>query len=348
MSDLPLNSLEESLFLRACRRKPTPHPPIWLMRQAGRYMEDYRKLREKVSFLELCTTPTLCAEAAVTAAQRIHADAAILFSDILLILRPMGLNLEYSEGHGPRIHNPIRTLENIRDLQEPHPEETLSYVYEAVRQTRAALPANLPLIGFCGAPFTVAAYAIEGGGSKNFEHTKALMYSQPKAWNQLLAKISQALSAYCNEQIRAGAQAIQIFDSWAGILGPADYRQYVLAHSRSLIQSLRKETPVIHFGTGSGELPELLREAGGDVIGLDYRVDLADTWEKLGDVGVQGNLDPVVLLTNPEVIREKTLEILQQTKDRAGHIFNLGHGVLPSTPVENVLALVQTVHELRS
>jgi uroporphyrinogen decarboxylase len=337
---------QESPFMRACRREPVPYTPVWLMRQAGRYMQEYRVLRARVPFLELCKNPGLVSEVTVTAAERIGADAAILFADILLVVEPMGLSLEYTKGEGPVIDPPVRTAADVDRLEELDPA-ALDYVYQAVRQTRADLNAKTPLIGFAGAPFTIASYLIEGGASRSFEHTKGMMYRDPGAWHELLRRISRGLIGYLNLQIGAGAGAVQLFDSWVGCLAPDDYREFVLPHSRSVIEGIRPGTPVIHFGTGTSTLLEDMRDAGGDVIGLDWRVELDRGWAQVGyDRGVQGNLDPVVLLGEVQTMRERARRILTQAEGRPGHIFNLGHGILPQTSIENVTALIDAVHEM--
>jgi uroporphyrinogen decarboxylase len=333
-------------FLKACRREPTPYTPVWLMRQAGRYMKDYREVRARHSFLELCKNPDLVAEVTVTAAERIGADAAILFADILLIVEPLGLNLEYSQGDGPVISPTVRTGGDVDQLREVDPD-SLSYVYDAVRATRRALDPKTPLIGFCGAPFTLASYVIEGGGSRNYENTKSMMYRDPGAWHALMERIARGLVGYVNRQVEAGAQCVQIFDSWVGCLGPEDYREFVLPHSRALIEGIAPGTPVIHFGTGTATLLKDMRAAGGDVIGLDWRTELDRGWTEVGyDRAVQGNLDPLVLYAEPEYIRARARRILDQAAGNPGHIFNLGHGILPRTPVDNVIRLVEYVHEL--
>ena len=339
--------LHDSPFMRACRREPVPHTPVWLMRQAGRYMPEYRAVRSRLSFLELCKTPDLAAEVTVTAAERLGVDAAIIFADILLILEPMGIELEFLKGDGPVIHNPVRTAADSGRLREVGDIASLDFVFEAVRKTRLTLPNNIPLIGFCGAPFTLASYIIEGGGSKNYIQTKRLMYEDSGAWHAMMSLISRALAKYLNAQIEAGAQAVQLFDSWVGCLGPNDYREYVLPHTQSVIRDVMPGVPVLHFGTGTAALLELMREAGGDVIGFDWRVRLDEAWERVGhDVAVMGNLDPVSLFASVEHIRAEARRILSYAAERPGHIFNLGHGILPETPVENVLALVDIVHEL--
>ena len=344
---LESSALSGSVFMRACRREPTPFTPIWLMRQAGRYMPEYREIRSKVGFLELCKSPSLAAEVTVTAANRLGVDAAIIFADILLILEPMGIELEFTKGDGPVIHNPVRSRDDVDRLRELEDVQQLDYVYKAITQTRAALPGNIPLIGFSGAPFTLASYVVEGGSSKNFIHTKSLMYGDPGAWHAIMSIISRGLINYLNAQIEAGAQVVQLFDSWVGCLSPADYVQYVLPYTRTVIAGVKPGTPVIHFGTGTAALLESMREAGGDVIGLDWRVPLDQGWARVGrNFSIMGNLDPVALFADRTHIREQARQILDRAAGRAGHIFNLGHGILPNTPVENVIALVNDVHEL--
>lgn len=343
------DELYNSPFLRACRRESVPYTPVWLMRQAGRYQESYRKLRQKVGFLELCKTPALASQVTVEAVEQLGVDAAIIFADILLILEPMGASLEYVGGSKPTIHNPVRTTSEIEQLREPETVEELSYVYEAIRQTRQGLKPNIPLIGFCGAPFTVASYLIEGGGSKNYVHTKKLMYSDKGAWNLLMEKITRASAKYLNAQIEAGANCVQIFDSWVGCLNEDDYREFILPHMKTLISSVEKDTPVIYFGTGTATLLESMTEAGSEVMGIDWHTELDEGWQKVGfDRAVQGNLDPVQLFAPREFLLSKAKKVLDQAANRNGHIFNLGHGILPETPVDNVIALVDFVHEQSS
>lgn len=339
-------ALRDSPFMRACRREPVPYTPIWLMRQAGRYMREYRDVRSRLSFLELCKTPSLAAEVTVTAAERLGVDAAIIFADILLIVEPMGLNLEFSKGDGPVIHNPVRSSADVDALRELENVAALEFVFEAIKQTRSSLRNDLPLIGFSGAPFTLASYMVEGGASKNYVHAKSMMYNDAGAWHQMMSLISRALIKYLNAQIEAGAQAVQLFDSWVGALGPDDYRQYVLPHTRSVVEGINPGTPILHFGTGTAALLELMREAGGDVIGLDWRVSLDEGWQRVGhDVGIMGNLDPVTLFANQKELLSRAKRILEAAGGRPGHVFNLGHGILPETPVENVNALIDYVHE---
>jgi len=333
--------------MRACRREAVPFTPIWLMRQAGRYMPEYRAVRARMDFLELCKTPSVAAEVTVTAAERLGVDAAIIFADILLIVEPLGLELEFSKGEGPVIHNPVRAKADVDRLRELEDTGALEFVFDAIRETRRALRPDLPLIGFAGAPFTLCSYIVEGGASKNYVHTKSLMYNDSGAWHEMMSLVSRALIKYLNAQIDAGAQAVQLFDSWVGSLSPDDYRQYVLPHTRNVIAGISSGTPVLHFGTGTAALLELMCEAGGDVVGVDWRVRLDEAWARIGhDVGVMGNLDPVALFANQTHLRTEAKKILEHAGGRAGHIFNLGHGILPETPVQNVIALVDMVHEM--
>lgn len=342
------DELNKSLFLKACRREKTERTPIWLMRQAGRYLKEYRELRAKVEFLELCKNSDLASEVTVDAAHRLGVDAAIIFSDILIIVEPLGFKLSYQKDEGPEISNPFREKNDLKRLKPVEPDESLGFVYEAIRKTRRALKKDIPLIGFCGAPFTVASYVIEGKGSKTFSLTKALMYKTPEIWHNLLEKITDASIAYLNGQIAAGAQAVQIFDSWVGCLSPEDFRAYVLPHTKRLIKNIVPGVPVISFGTqNSGFLP-LLKQAGGDVIGVDWRIELDEAWDMLGDVAIQGNLDPQILLSDEKIIRAQATRILNQAAGRPGHIFNLGHGVLPATPLENVQVLIDCVKQHRA
>lgn len=342
----------DSLLMRAARREPVERTPVWLMRQAGRYMPDYRELRRKTSFLELCKNPELAAEVMLTTVERIGVDAAIIFSDLLLILEPMGLRLEFLVGDGPKLLNPVRTAADVDRIVELESVEPLNFIMETVRKTRAGLDPSLPLIGFAGAPFTLAAYAIEGGASRDYRLAKTLMYADEGAWHALMERLARAVTIYLNAQIDAGVQLVQLFDSWAGCLGTDDYRRYVLPHSQAVIEGVRPGVPVIHFATGNPSLTPLLSEAFGAterpaVVGVDWRIRLDEAWQAIGpDRAIQGNLDPVVLLTNPAEIRRRAKEILDQAAGRPGHIFNLGHGVLPQTPPENVIALVEAVREL--
>jgi uroporphyrinogen decarboxylase len=338
---------EASLLLRAARREPTPATPVWLMRQAGRFLPEYRALRARHGFLELCRNPAAAAEVTMLPIDRLGVDAAILFADILLIVEPLGVGLEFAKGEGPVIRRPVRTGAQVAALPAVDPAAAMSFVFETVRAVVRALAGRLPLIGFAGAPFTVASYLVEGGPSREYLHTKRLMYEEPEAWHRLMDLLTQATARYLNGQIAAGAQAVQLFDSWIGVVSPADYRVFVQPHVRTVMKALSPGVPVIHFGTGTAGLLELMRDAGGDVIGLDWRVDLDTAWKRLGpDVGVQGNLDPVALLSPPSVFKERVRDILTRAGGRPGHIFNLGHGVLPQTPPDHVRALVDMVHEM--
>ncbi|AMV39624.1 uroporphyrinogen decarboxylase [Planctomyces sp. SH-PL62] len=338
--------LWNSRFLKACRREPTDVTPVWLMRQAGRYMSEYRSLRSKVSFLELCKTPELAAETTIFAAETLGVDAAILFADILLILEPLGFDLEFSKGEGPVIHNPIGEPADVARMEPLTDVSALGYVYEAVRLIRAGLPSVMPLIGFAGAPFTLACYAIEGGGSRHYVKAKTFMYRHPAAWDALMTILTDSTARYLNAQVAAGAQAVQLFDSWVGSIGPDEYRRFVQPHMKRLFAQIEPGVATLHFGTDTGSLLELQRDAGGMVIGLDWRVELDRAWDLLGPgVGVQGNLDPIALFAPLDEIAGQTRRILKQAAGRPGHIFNLGHGILPHTPVDHVRALVQMVHE---
>jgi uroporphyrinogen decarboxylase len=316
------------------------------MRQAGRYMPEYRRVREQHSFSELCRNPQLCSEIMCTAVERLDVDAAIVFSDLLPILEPMGMELEFGHGDGPLIHNPVRESSDVDRVVELESSDALDFVMQAVRQTRTDLPANIPLIGFAGAPFTLASYAIEGGASRSYLHTKTLMYRDRDAWNALMGRLSRAVCVYLNAQIAAGAAAVQLFDSWVGCLGPADYGDFVLPFMRQTIDGITPGVPVISFATGNPQLTPLLAKGGAAVIGVDWRAQLADAWHTIGyDRAIQGNLDPTVLLADASELRRRAADILHQAAGRPGHIFNLGHGVLPQTPVDYVRALVDFVHE---
>jgi uroporphyrinogen decarboxylase len=338
---------DDGPFMKACRRQPTDRVPIWLMRQAGRYMSEYREIRAKTPFLELCKRPDLCAEVMLTAVRRLGVDAAIIFADLLPILEPMGLQLEFTPGDGPVIRNPLRETRDVDRLLELETVEPLDFVIETVKLTRAGLPDAIPVIGFAGAPFTLASYAIEGGSSRHYAHTKSLMVRDGGAWDEIMRRLTRAVTRYLNAQIAAGAQAVQLFDSWVGCLGPEDYRRCVLPYTQAIIEGITPGVPVIHFATGNPALLPLLAEAGGDVIGIDWRIELDEAWRRVGyDKAVQGNLDPTVLLADRDEIRRRAKAILDRAANRPGHIFNLGHGILPQTPVDNVLALVDAVHEL--
>ena len=334
-------------FMRACRREASSVTPVWLMRQAGRYMAEYRAVREKIDFLQLCKDPALCAEVMVTAVEKLKVDAAIIFSDLLPILEPMGMQLEFAKGDGPVIHNPLREAKDVERVLELENMESLDFVMQTVTMTRRALRPEIPVIGFAGSPFTLASYMIEGGSSRNYHHTKSLMYREPNAWKELMRKLSRTVARYLNSQIAAGAQCVQLFDSWAGCLSVGDYEKYVLPHMRLIIDSIIPDVPVINFATGNPALLPLLRGDSRTVVGIDWRIGLDQAWSIVGhDRAVQGNLDPVSLLADLDSLKERTASVLQAAGNRAGHIFNLGHGILPQTNVDHAIALVDMVHEM--
>lgn len=337
----------EPRLLRACRREPVDCTPVWLMRQAGRYMSEYRSLREKHSLMEMFRTPELAVEVTLQPLKAFSLDAAIIFADILLPLQGMGIDLDFIEGEGPVLRNPIREPAHVEALRPADPHEHLGYVLESLRIVRAEIDGKVPLIGFAGAPFTLAGYMIEGRGSANFLRTKRLMHWEPRAWDRLMSKLVDTLSAYLLAQFRAGAQVIQLFDSWVGCLSPEDYRRFVLPYSQRILSPLKQAgIPSIHFGTGTGGLLPLMREAGGDVVGVDWRIPLDEAWRQLGpSVAVQGNLDPAALMAPLSLLKERIGDVLGRAGGRPGHVFNLGHGVLPQTPVDSVKALVDFVHE---
>jgi len=332
-------------FLRACRREPVDATPVWFMRQAGRYMSDYRALRKRYSLLDICREPDLAAAVTLQPVDVIDLDAAILFSDLLVPFTPLGLEFDFVKGEGPSIHDPIRAASDVDRLHRFEPREALAHVLETIRLLRHELRDRVPLIGFGGAPFTLAAYAIEGGPSRSYTHTKHFMYSQPHAWHRLCARLAELIGDYMTAQVEAGAQAIQIFDSWAGALGRNDYREFALPHTKAIFDHLRGTgVPVIHFGVGATAILEDLAEAGGDVIGLDWRQPLDEAWARISGCAVQGNLDPALLLGPRERLFAATDDVLRRAGGRPGHIFNLGHGILPSTPLEHVQELARYVH----
>jgi uroporphyrinogen decarboxylase len=339
-------SAPNSLLVRACSGLPVERTPVWLMRQAGRYMAEYRAVRKNHSLIEICKKPELAAEVTITAAEILKVDAAIIFADLLLPLEVMGLPFRFSAGEGPVIEQPLRTAQDIAKLRTDSASE-LGYVAEAVRLVSDHFREKIPVIGFCGAPFTLASYMIEGGGSRNYVHAKRMMYDEPKLFDQLLTKLVAVTAEYAAEQVRAGADVIQVFDSWVGCLSPHDYRHYVLPRTRELIQRLQQTgVPVIYFGTDTSTLLTAMQETGAEVIGLDWRIPLDDGWAHLAyDCAVQGNLDPVVLFSGWKNVEDAARDVLNRASGRPGHIFNLGHGILPETPVENVKALVKFVHE---
>ena len=342
-------SAPNSAFVRACKAQAAPFTPVWFMRQAGRYMAEYRAVRKHHSLLEICKKPELAAEVTITAAEALGVDAAIIFADLLLPFEVMGLSFHFAAGEGPVIEAPLRHAEDIARLRTDRAGE-LAYVSEAVQRVARHFGEKLPVIGFCGAPFTLASYMIEGGGSRNYVETKKLMYCQPQAWDQLMAKLVAVLSEYSAQQARAGADVIQVFDSWVGCLAPDDYRCYVLPRTTELVRKLQRVgVPVIYFGTDTATLLPAMKETGAEVIGVDWRIPLDEAWASLEFQGaVQGNLDPVALFADWKDLRARAEDVLRRAAGRPGHIFNLGHGILPETPVENVRDLAKFVHEYSS
>jgi uroporphyrinogen decarboxylase len=339
-------SAPESHFAKACRAQPVDRTPVWFMRQAGRYMPEYRAVRKQYSLIEICKQPKVAADVTITAAEILGVDAAIIFADLLLPLEVMGLPFHFSAGEGPVIEKPVRVQEDVNRLSIDHAAD-LGYVSEAVGLVCRHFGKRLPVIGFCGAPFTLASYMIEGSGSRNYVHTKQLMYSSPETWDELLCKLVAVTSEYAAEQVRAGADAIQIFDSWVGCLSVEDYRRYVLPRTTELVKKLQASgAPVIYFGTDTATLLSSMQQTGADVIGLDWRIPLDEGWASLGNKNaVQGNLDPVLLFAGWQELKSRAEDILRRAGGRPGHIFNLGHGILPETPVENVRALAKFVQE---
>jgi len=346
------NSPMNDRFLRACHRQPTDCTPIWLMRQAGRYMPEYRAIRQKHNFLHMVKTPELAAEITLQPVRALGVDAAIIFADILPVLEGLGLQLTYEQGEGPVIHNPIRAPEDVSALRHSDPRETVRYTLDAIRLVKRELDGELPVIGFSGAPFTLAAYAIEGGGSKDFRAVKRFMHAHPAGWAALMDALTDVVSQYLIAQIEAGADAVQIFDSWAGQLSPFDYEHSVLPYVQRVIQTVsevsngaNREFPIIYFGTDMAGMSSLVSQTGADVIGVDWRVNLNQAWAELGDIAVQGNLDPAALFAPWVEIERRAADVLARAGGRPGHIFNLGHGILTETPVDAVRRLVDFVHE---
>ncbi len=335
-----------SRFLDACRRRPTDVRPVWFMRQAGRYMKQYREIRAHHTILEICKRADLAAQVTLQPVEVLDVDAAIIFADLLLPIEPMGLRLRYAAGEGPQIQNPVRTSHDVDTLSTSNTDD-LGYVGEAIRMVTAALAGRVPVIGFVGAPFTMASYMIEGGASRNFLNTKTLMYRDETLWRRLMGKLVDVLAPFAMLQVSAGARAIQVFDSWVGALGADDYVRYVAPYSRALIERIRSTgVPVIHFGTGAAGYFRELHAAGGDVMGVDWRLNIDQAWMDISyRSAVQGNLDPASLLAPLPEIKAKVHELLKRTGSRPGHIFNLGHGILPETPVDHVKAVVQMVRE---
>lgn len=334
-------------FLNACKRLPVDCTPVWMMRQAGRYLEEYREIRKKYGFLEMCKTPELVVEVTIQPVRRFDIDAAIIFADILLPLEHMGIDFEFTKGEGPHIKNPLRTLDDVKKMREIYPKEQMTYLMDSIRMVQGELNGKVPLIGFSGAPFTLASYIIEGGGSRNYENTKAMMYRDPQTWHLLMEKLTDMVVVYLEAQIEAGVQVVQVFDSWVGCLSPLDYEEFVFPHQKKLFDKLNKTVPHIHFAFGASHLVNIVPKAGGDVIGIDWRINIDEAWEKIGyDRGVQGNLDPVALYGSKEYIERRVKDILNRAQNRNGHIFNLGHGILPTTPVDNAKFMIDKVHEL--
>jgi uroporphyrinogen decarboxylase len=342
------NFLPGSRFIRACLRKPVDRTPVWFLRQAGRYMQEYRDVRKHHTLIEICKKPELAAEVTITAAERLGVDAAIIFADLLLPLEPMGLDFEFLAGEGPQVHHPVRTTEDVKALRTDRAGD-LAYVAQAIEKVAGHFKDRLGIIGFCGAPFTLASYMIEGGGSRNYIETKQLMYGNSTAWRTLLDKLVLVLTAYCKLQVDAGADVIQIFDSWVGSLSLTDYRDYAFEASRRLVLAVQAMgVPVIYFGVETAGLLEQMALTGADVIGLDWRQPLDIAWRNVGHShAVQGNLDPITLFAPVELLELRVKEILRLANGRSGHIFNLGHGIVPGTPVENVEAVVKMVHGFR-
>ena len=338
--------VRQSLFLRACRRESVERTPVWFMRQAGRYMAEYRALRQNYTLLQLCRTPDLATEVTLQPVRRIDLDAAILFSDLLIPFEPMGIPFDFVKGEGPTIERPIRTAADIDVVRVVDPRDALGFTFEAIKQIKRELAGRIPLIGFAGAPFTLASYAIEGGHSNNFALTKGLMYGDPAAWHRFADKLATVVGDYLSAQIEAGADVVQVFDSWVGALNEGDYREFALPHTRKIFDAIGGRVPTIHFGVASASILHVMREAGGDIIGADWRIPIDEAWQRIGhDRGVQGNLDPTLLLGPRDRLLTGVSDVLARAANRPGHIFNLGHGLLPMTPVENVQAVARYVHQ---
>lgn len=336
----------DSRFVRACRLEPVDTTPVWFMRQAGRYLPEFRAIRAKASVLEICRRPELAAEVTLQPVERLGVDAAIVFADILLPFEPLGLGLSFQAGEGPVIARPIRRAEDVGRLPEIDPETVLGFVSETVRLAVRALADRTPVIGFAGAPFTLASYAIEGGATRTFHETKRFMYTEPDAWHDLLDRLATIVGRFLTAQARAGAAALQLFDSWVGCLAPDDYRRYVLPHSaRAIALAGAAGVPVIHFGTDTATLLDAMADAGGDVIGVDWRIPLDAAWERVPERAIQGNLDPAALLAPRGELTRRVVDILARAGGRAGHVFNLGHGILPGTDPDRARAVVDLVHE---
>ena len=336
-------------FLKACRGEPVDVTPIWFMRQAGRYMKEYRILKEKYSFLEMCRIPELATEVTLQPLKPLGVDAAIIFADILLPLEPMGTGLEFVKGDGPFIPRPVRTLKDVENLRPVNSKDQLGYVAQAIKLVRQEIEGKIPLIGFAAAPFTLSSYMVEGGKSSDFKITKLLMYEEPDTWKLLMEKVSTVLVDYMKMQVASGAQALQIFDSWIGCVTPEDYREFILPYCQKIMNSLKLlNVPIINFSTGTSSMLDVIADAGGDVISFDWRINIDQARDILGwDKPVQGNMDPVVLFAPVEVIKKRVYDIMQRIGGKPGHIFNLGHGILQHTPVDNVRAVVDMVREYK-
>ena len=334
-------------YLRACKKEDVDCTPVWIMRQAGRYLEEYRAVRARHSFIEVCKTPELSVEITLQPVRRFELDAAIIFADILLPLEKMGIDFEFTKGDGPRINTTVRTRGDVERMRAINPMEEMAYLMDAIRMVKRELGGKVPLIGFSGAPFTLASYITEGGGSRNYVFTKSMMYQEPDTWRLLMEKLTDMVIVYLNDQIKAGVQAVQVFDSWVGCLSQADYREFVLPHQKRLMASLDKSAPHVHFAFGASHLLTLIHEAGGDVFGVDWRTDIDAAWKVLNhEPCIQGNLDPVALYGSREYIKRRVKDILDRVGNKNGHIFNLGHGILPTVPPDNAKYMIDLVHEL--
>ena len=341
-----MTRFENDAFLRACWRKETEYTPVWFMRQAGRYLESYRKLRAKHDVLTICKTPELSAEATTGAVSELGVDAAIVFADIMLPLEGIGVKFKLVDGVGPVVQNPIRNRDGVERLGHFSPEEHVPYVLDSLRLIKNRLNDRIPVIGFSGAPFTLASYLIEGSPSRDFTETKKMMYSNPETWKMLLSRLSTIVTDYLKAQVKGGADAVQLFDSWSGALSPTDYEEFVLPHNKKILDGLSGSgVPRIHFGVGTAGILKKMQAAGGDVFGVDWRIAIEDAWKILGDVAIQGNQDPASLLGSEELMLQRAQHILDRVAGRPGHVFNLGHGVLPETSPEHARRLVQFVHD---
>jgi len=334
-------------FLRACKKQSVDCTPVWLMRQAGRYLNEYQEIRKKISFMELCKNPELACEVSLQPIRRFELDAAIIFSDLLVPVEAMGVEMDIIEQKGPVIFDPIRSKAAVDKLPLFEPEEETAYLLESIRLLDKELGGKVPVIGFAGAPFTIASYMVEGSHSRNYLYIKGLIYNQPATYDALMSKLCANLIGYLNAQINAGAKAVQVFDTWAGCLSPGDYEKHVLPYTRRVIEGITdKSVPVIHYLNGNPALLDVLGQVGADIISLDWRVYLDEAWQKVGkEFGVQGNLDPAILFANPEEVENRVKDILTRANNQPGHVFNLGHGILPNTPVENVELLINAVHK---